>query len=56
MLVTLTQRARVWHEAGDTVKVSPAEAARLLSVGVAVLKPAKEKEEAAPKKTKKTND
>lgn len=52
MRVTLKQRAKIWHNAGDTVDVAPAEAAFLLSVGVAEEeKPAKE--DAAPKKTQK---
>lgn len=31
MKVKLKKRARIWHEAGETVKVSPAEAAFLFS-------------------------
>lgn len=43
--VTLTRRARIWHEAGETVRVSSADAAFLLSVGSAV--PCRETPEAA---------
>ena len=43
--VTLTRRARIWHDAGEAVEVSPAEAAFLISVGSAV--PCRETPEAA---------
>lgn len=36
MKLILTQAARIRHNAGDAVEVSPAEAAFLLSVGAAV--------------------
>lgn len=45
MKVRLTQRTRIWHESGETVNVSPAEAAFLLSVHAA--------ETVADKKTEK---
>lgn len=48
MKVRLLRRARIWHNAGETVKVSPAEGAFLLSVGSAA--PAKEKKAKAPEK------
>lgn len=35
MKVKLVKRAKIWHNAGDTVNVSPAEAAFLLSVHAA---------------------
>lgn len=47
MKVRLLRRVKVWHEAGDIVEVSPAEAAFLLSVHsaeVVVEKPKKKKE------------
>lgn len=51
MKVRLTKRARIWHNAGDTVTVSPAEAAFLRSVHVAVPVEEEEgKENAAPAK------
>ena len=34
--VRLTRRAKIWHEAGETLAVSSAEAAFLISVGSAV--------------------
>ena len=34
--VILTRRAKIWHEAGETLAVSSAEAAFLISVGSAV--------------------
>jgi hypothetical protein len=37
MKVTLTKKARIWHEAGETVEVSPAEGRFLLSVKAAVV-------------------
>ena len=36
MKLLLTRRSRIWHEAGETVEVSPAEAGFLLSTGSAV--------------------
>lgn len=35
MKVKLTQRIKIWHNAGDTVDVSPEEAEFLFSVGAA---------------------
>lgn len=35
MKVRLTRDARIWHKAGETVEVSPAEAGFLLSTGSA---------------------
>ena len=57
MKVLLTRAARVRHEAGETVDVSPAEAGFLLSTGSAVRiaeAPAKEtpKEKTEPKTTR----
>lgn len=43
--VVLTRRAKIWHDAGETVLVSSAEAAFLCSVGSAV--PCRETPEAA---------
>lgn len=55
MEVKLLRAARIRHEAGETVKVSPAEAAFLLSIGSAT--PVEEKKETKaeeePKKSKK---
>lgn len=55
MEVKLLRAARIRHEAGEIVKVSPAEAAFLLSIGSAT--PVEEKKEAKaeeePKKSKK---
>lgn len=48
MKVRLLRRARIWHSAGETVKVSPAEGEFLLSVGSAA--PVKEKKAKAPEK------
>lgn len=48
MKLKLKQNARIWHKAGETVEVSPAEAAFLLSTGSA--EPVEEK----PKKAKET--
>lgn len=48
MKVRLLRRARIWHNAGETVKVSSAEGAFLLSVGSAA--PVKEKKAKAPEK------
>lgn len=46
MKVRLKRRAKVWHEAGETVNVSPADAAFLLSVGSAeVVEEKKKKKE-----------
>lgn len=45
--VKLTKRARIWHEAGEAVMVSPAEADFLLSVHAAE----EVKTEKKPKKT-----
>ena len=36
MKVRLVRAARIWHKAGETVEVTPAEASFLLSVGSAV--------------------
>ncbi|MBQ1410006.1 MAG: hypothetical protein IIY94_01835 [Oscillospiraceae bacterium] len=49
MKVKLTKRARIWHEAGETVEVSPAEGRFLLSVKSAV-KVAEETKTAKKKK------
>ena len=62
MKLLLTRRSRIWHEAGETVEVSPAEAGFLLSTGSAVQvteAPARETPEAmtaveTPEKPKKT--
>ncbi len=48
MKVTLKQNARVNVKAGETVEVSPTEAAFLISLGIAE----EAKEKAKPKKTK----
>lgn len=49
MKVKLVKRARVWHEAGETVEVSPAMAELLMRAYAA--EPAPEKKPAAKKKT-----
>ncbi len=36
MKVELKRRSRIWHEVGEIVEVSPAEASFLVSVGSAV--------------------
>lgn len=36
MLVKLTKRMRVWHDAGDTVSVSPVDADYLIACRAAV--------------------
>lgn len=51
MKLLLTKAARINHNAGDIVEVSPAQAAFLLSVGAAVLLKTEVKETAAPKRT-----
>lgn len=51
MKLLLTKAARINHNAGDIVEVSPAQAAFLLSVGAAVLMETEVKETAAPKRT-----
>lgn len=52
MKVKLTRRAKVWHNAGEIVDVSPEEAAFLVSVSSAV--PVRAEKEQKPKKgTKK---
>lgn len=43
MKVKLIRAARIWHKAGETVEVTPAEANYLLSVGSAVPEPEKKK-------------
>ena len=43
MKVKLIKDARIWHKAGETVDVSPAEYQYLVSVGSAVDVPAKAK-------------
>lgn len=50
MWLRLKQAARINHEAGETVEVSPAQAAFLLSVGAAEIAEARQKE--TPEKTK----
>lgn len=51
MLVKLLRPARIWHKAGETVDVSPAEAAFLVSVGSAQEEPPRAVEK--PKRAKK---
>jgi len=51
MKVKLLRDARIWHKAGETVEVSPAEAQFLTSVGSA--EDAAEEEKPAPKKAAK---
>lgn len=51
MKLLLIKAARINHNAGDIVEVSPAQAAFLLSVGAAVLLKTEVKETAAPKRT-----
>ena len=41
MKVLLKRNARIWHKAGETVTVSPAEARHLTAIGSAVPAPAK---------------
>ena len=50
MRVLLKQAARVNHNAGEIVEVSPAQAEFLISVGAAVLLKTEVKETAAPKR------
>ena len=54
MKVKLLRAARIWHQAGEIVEVSPAEAGFLLSVGSAEApgaeEPKAEKKTARPKK------
>lgn len=40
MKVLLKREARIWHKAGETVEVSPAEGRFLISTGSAVPAPA----------------
>lgn len=57
MRVRLTKRQRIWHEAGETVEVSPAEANFLLSVKAAVIfAENRETPEASIGVTKETRD
>lgn len=51
MKVRLTKRVKVWHEAGEIVEVSPADADFLLSVKAA--EKVAEETKAAKKKTAK---
>ena len=46
MKLLLTRRQRIWHEAGEIVEVSPAEAGFLLSTGSAIHAAARETPEA----------
>lgn len=48
MKVKLIRAVRIWHKAGETVEVTPAEANFLVSVGSAV--PVTEKKKTAAKK------
>lgn len=50
MKVLLLKRSRIWHDAGEIVSVSPAEAGFLLSTGSAVEAPEKKKK-AKPQET-----
>ena len=50
MRLLLTQAARINHNAGEIVEVSPAQAEFLISVGAAVPQKAEVRETAAPKK------
>ena len=43
MKVKLIRDSRIWHKAGETVEVTPAEANYLVSVGSAVPEPEKKK-------------
>lgn len=36
MLLKLSRRSKIWHDAGDTVNVSPADADFLIACGTAV--------------------
>lgn len=49
MKLLLKQAARINHEAGEIVEVSPAQAAFLLSVGAAVLVETEKRETAVKK-------
>lgn len=51
MKLLLIKAARINHEAGDIVEVSPAQAAFLLSVGAAEILKTEVKETSAPKRT-----
>ncbi len=53
MKLLLKQRQRIWHNAGEIVEVSPAEANFLLSVGAAVYAPNKRETPEAPAAVKK---
>lgn len=50
MKVTLLVRQRIWHEAGETVEVSPDVAAFLLSVKAAEIPAEPKKKETTKKK------
>lgn len=52
MRLRLIKAARINHNAGEIVEVSPAQATFLLSVGAAVVEP-QERETATPKKTQR---
>lgn len=54
MRVQLTQRARIWHNAGETVEVSPEEANYLISVCAAV--PVRDAKKETPEKKGKARE
>ena len=53
MKVLLKKRQKIWHEAGETVEVSPAEAVFLISVGAAEPETQKEVPETPKRTTRK---
>lgn len=53
MLLKLTRRAKIWHDAGETVAVSPADADFLIACGTAVPVVAKKKPDGDGKKADK---
>ena len=54
MKVKLTQRARIWHNAGETVEVSPEEAAFLVGIGAAT--PVRDAKKETPEKKGKARE
>ena len=54
MKVLLLKRSRIWHNAGEIVEVSPADASFLRSTGSAVDAPAKKEKPAKPETAPET--
>lgn len=53
MKILLNVRQRIWHEAGEIVEVSPAEAQHLLTIGAAVPVSVQRETPAKKKETRK---